>query len=151
MQTDTLTPVSWRAKPCSFVALMALYESNHVRLGWLAGNLRRLEGHHVSVVASDCELHLTVRERSPYTTTLDLNYSLLQVPDLRVRVYHDANLCEAQDTGAERASKSASTSAPTPLELADRWSRNVLLNKWLEYCVDRGHRFGSAASREIRL
>jgi uncharacterized protein YqiB (DUF1249 family) len=26
-----------------------------------------------------------------------------------------------------------------------RWARNVLLNKWLEYCVERGHRFGVAA------
>lgn len=142
MQTDTLTPVSWRAKPCSFVALMALYESNYVRLGWLAGSLRDLRGRHVSVVKSDCELHLTVRERSPYTTTLDLNYAQLQVPDLRVRVYHDAHVCEAQDTGEERASRAVANRAPTPTELADRWSRNVLLNKWLEYCVDRGHRFG---------
>ena len=26
-------------------------------------------------------------------------------------------------------------------ELSRRWTRNVMLNKWLEYCVDKGHRF----------
>jgi len=26
-------------------------------------------------------------------------------------------------------------------ELDERWARNVLLNKWLEYCAERGHRF----------
>jgi uncharacterized protein len=31
---------------------------------------------------------------------------------------------------------------PGPPALAARWARNMLLNKWLEYCVDRGHRFG---------
>ena len=36
---DTHTVVSWRARPRSFVALMGLYESNFIRLGWLAGNL----------------------------------------------------------------------------------------------------------------
>ena len=30
--------------------------------------------------------------------------------------------------------------------LAARWARNVMLNKWLEYCVERGHRFGVAGS-----
>ena len=25
--------------------------------------------------------------------------------------------------------------------LGRRWARNVLLNKWLEYCAERGHRF----------
>ena len=26
-------------------------------------------------------------------------------------------------------------------ELDQRWARNTMLNKWLEYCVERGHRF----------
>jgi uncharacterized protein YqiB (DUF1249 family) len=24
--------------------------------------------------------------------------------------------------------------------LDQRWARNVMLNKWLEYCLERGHR-----------
>jgi uncharacterized protein YqiB (DUF1249 family) len=26
-------------------------------------------------------------------------------------------------------------------ELDRRWTRNTMLNKWLEYCIDLGHRF----------
>ena len=26
-------------------------------------------------------------------------------------------------------------------ELDQRWARNTMLNKWLEYCIDRGHGF----------
>ena len=26
-------------------------------------------------------------------------------------------------------------------ELHQRWTRNMMLNKWLEYCAERGHRF----------
>jgi len=116
---------------------MALYESNYVRLGWLAGNPAVLSGRHVSRVAGDCELRLTVCERSRYTSTLDLTCLLgsdealpLTAPDLRLRAYHDARLVEVQDPGAAR-------------DPAGRWACNMLLHKWLEYCVDRGHRFGA--------
>ena len=29
-------------------------------------------------------------------------------------------------------------------EMGERWARNMLLNKWLEYCAERGHRFEAA-------
>ena len=49
MLSDAATLVSWRSRPRSFVALMALYESNYIRLGWLAGELATLAGEHRSV------------------------------------------------------------------------------------------------------
>jgi uncharacterized protein YqiB (DUF1249 family) len=151
MLNDTLTPVTWRARPRSFVALMGLYESNYIRLGWLAGDLVTLDGRHRSVVEHDCDLLLTMTERSPYTSTLNLTYLLpgadgeTQFPDLRVRVYHDAHLAEAQEwagTHTQPVLKALRTHAER--ELDQRWARNVMLNKWLEYCVERGHRFSSA-------
>ena len=89
---DTQTLVSWRARPRSFVALMGLYESNYIRLGWLAGDLRALGGRHVSSVPGDCDLVLTVTERSPYTSTITLTYllaearALFSYEDLRLLV-----------------------------------------------------------------
>ncbi len=96
MLNDAQTAVSWRATPRSFVALMSLYESNFIRLGWLAGNVATLEGEYLSPVAGDCDLQLSVVERSPYTTTLNLTYLIpdqeatRRFPDMGVRVYHDA-------------------------------------------------------------
>jgi uncharacterized protein len=147
---DTHTIVSWRARPRTFVALMGLYESNFIRLGWLAGNLRALAGRYASQVRGDCDLVLTVTERSPYTSTLNLTYLLpegrsrIRSPDMRVRIYHDAHLVEAQHCGGVHT-----RSPPHPRrraaerELDQRWARNMMLNKWLEYCVERGHRFSS--------
>ncbi|MBV6418615.1 MAG: hypothetical protein CMLOHMNK_03523 [Steroidobacteraceae bacterium] len=126
MRTDALAPVSWRARPQGFVALMALYESNYVRLGWLAGDLGAIPRESVSAVEGDCELRLRIVSRARYTTCLELTYPPLALPEMHVRVYHDAHLAEAQGAGG-------STS--------ERWTRNMLLNKWLEYCVERGHRF----------
>ena len=152
---DTLIPVSLRAKPGSFVALMGLYESNFIRLNWLAGALTSLEGRHRSAVDGDCDLLLSVTERSPYTSTLNLTYLLsgdqpesenaVQYPDMRVRVYHDAHVVEALEWAVSHGQpvlKALRTHAER--ELDQRWARNVMLNKWLEYCVERGHRFSPA-------
>jgi uncharacterized protein YqiB (DUF1249 family) len=148
MLGDQLCAASWRARPGSFVGLMTLYESNFIRLGWLVGDLRALSGVHASRPATDCELRLSVLERGPYTTMLQLTYAFdaadraLDAPDLAVRIYHDARVAEAHAFGT-----TPSSGRPVDGEgLAARWARNAMLNKWLEYCVERGHRFGAAAS-----
>jgi hypothetical protein len=140
---DCNLPVSWRTAPRSFPALMGLYESNYLRLARLAGNLAALVGTRVSRVPGDCDLLLTVRERARYTTELQLTYLLPaleqasapeRVPDLRLRLYHDARLLAVHEgvaTGPDR-------------ELDRRWASNLLLNKWLDYCAERGHRFAPA-------
>ncbi len=165
---DSTARSSWRAQPRSFVALMGLYESNYTRLGWLVEDIRALQGGCRSIVAGDCDLVLTVTERSPYTSTFTLTYELpgaalpaagpsgaediqsgsdqasqqLTVPDMSVRVYHDARVAEAQgwsqshDHVALRQFRYG-----LERELDQRWARNTMLNKWLEYCVERGHRF----------
>ncbi len=151
MLDDTLTRVSWRARPRSVIALMSLYESNFIRLGWLAGDLGRLDGRHRSQAADDCDLLLTVTGRSPYTTTAHLTYILpgaagdIAYPDMRLCLYHDAHLVEAQEWAVAHGPpllRSLRTLAER--ELDQRWARNMMLNKWLEYCAERGHRFSTA-------
>jgi uncharacterized protein YqiB (DUF1249 family) len=153
MFNDAQTAVSWRATPRSFVALMSLYESNFIRMGWLAGNVSQLQGEYLSRIGGDCDLLLAVVERSPYTTTLNLTYLIPQrdatqrFPDMGVRVYHDARLVEAQEWAVshDHAGLKALRNN-VACELDQRWARNIMLNKWLEYCVERGHRFTSATS-----
>lgn len=153
MLNDTLTIASWRARPRSFVALMSLYESNYVRLSWLTGDVSALSGQHRSEVEGDCDLLLTVSDRSVYTTTINLTYLLpepgaqIAVPDMRVRIYHDARLAEAQEWSASHAHGALrAMRSQAERELDQRWARNIMLNKWLEYCAERGHRFSPAPS-----
>lgn len=146
MLTDYLCAVSWRARPGSFVSLMTLYESNYIRLGWLVPDTRQLADHAVSRVAGDCPLELSIVERARYTTTLTLSYLFdddghtVRDPGLELRVYHDARLAEATSVGRVQAGLQR-VQATLPRSLDRRWSGNVLLNKWLEYCAERGHRF----------
>jgi uncharacterized protein YqiB (DUF1249 family) len=157
---DGSLPASWRSRPRGFAALMALYESNHLRLSQLAGELRDLDGTRRSSVAGDCDLALAVTEASPYTTTLELTYlfgdpsageaaagadaasgPLRSAPDMLLRVYHDARLVEAHGW-AQRHGHPALQGwrAEAGPALDQRWARNIMLNKWLDYCLERGHR-----------
>ncbi len=130
---------------------MTLYESNFIRLGWIAPDVRRLPDHSVSHVDGDCPLELTVLDRARFTTTLALSYlfdepaGALREPELELRVYHDARLVEASGPAAGRHAALRRLRAALPAA-AGRWPANMLLNKWLEYCAERGHRFAAAAA-----
>jgi len=148
MVSDQLCAVSWRARPGSFVSLMTLYESNFIRLGWLVPDLRRLTGSMTSAVPGEPPLELSVVEQCRYTTTLGMSYLFesaegrVRDPGLEVRVYHDARLAEACGTTVEPSQPLLRRlSASLPRAGDRRWSCNMLLNKWLEYCAGTGHRF----------
>ena len=148
MTADTLCVTSWRARPVSFVSLMTLYESNYIRLRALVDDVRGCAGRQVSRVAGDCDLHLEALEQSPYTSILRLTYQFEEPhgevadPDLEVRVYHDARLAEASRCARwVRHPGLEAIRSHLHCGLGERWLRNMLLNKWLDYCAERGHRF----------
>jgi len=157
MDGDQLCAVSWRSRPGTFVSLMTLYESNYIRLGWILSAPEAVDGHLISTAPGDVDLHLQVLERCRFTTTLQLSYLLegsrgpLLMPDMRVRVYHDARLAEASSCSGwrracvirEQLGEQVREIGALRRELGERWARNMLLNKWLEYCAERGHRFHS--------
>ncbi len=151
---DELLPVSWRSRPGDFVSLMTLYESNYVRLRSLVSELDSIQGEVTSVVDGDCPLFLRIEERGPYTTTFTLTYlfeslaGTIADPDLQVRVYHDARVAEVLSCARwHRHEVLASIKSVLYCQLGDRWLRNVMLNKWLDYCIERGHQFRATAAR----
>jgi len=148
MIADQWCRTSWRARPGGFVGLMTLYESNFVRLGWLLDDLRGVDAGRVSRSAADCDLHLIPLELSRYTSVFRLTYEFyvetawVREPDLEVCVYHDARLAEVRSLrGPQRHPRLAQLQSELKRELDQRWARNMMLNKWLEYCAERGHHF----------
>ncbi|MEM7762730.1 MAG: DUF1249 domain-containing protein [Pseudomonadota bacterium] len=152
------------AKPRSFTGLMSLYESNYLRLRQLVPDLASIVGTHCSDAPADIPLHLQILERTRYTCTLTLTYWFAEDgrhppataitddalaredwfadPDLLVRVYFDGKLAEVmrfRDDHRHRVLRSIA--ATHREELDQRWKRNVMLNKWLDFCLDSGHRF----------
>lgn len=149
---DALLPASWTARPRGFAALMSLYESNYLRLLQLCGDPAQLAGVRESRVPGGCDLRLAVLEQCAYTTTLGLTHlfhdhravgaglaTFLSYPDVRVRVYCDARLAQAQHWPADRPEPYGRNALQAERELEHRWVHNKMLNKWLEYCLDLGH------------
>ncbi len=133
-------------KPKSFVGLMAMYESNYLRLLNLIPELERLDGCFRSRVAGDCELHLEILERCRYTVTLSLTYYFdngdgrVADPDMTVRAYLDGRLAEAMSLcGKHRHAELRRLARAHRKELDLRWQRNIVLNKWLDYLTHQGH------------
>jgi len=132
---------------------MTIYESNFIKLLHLSTGLRSIpstsEPTLVSYSARDCDLHLKLLRREPYTTTVNLTYwfepgSVEPVadPDLILRIYHDASLVEAVSGREEhRHPKLKALAQAHSAELNRRWRNNIMLNKWLDYLLDMGHRF----------
>ncbi len=134
------------AKPRSFVGLMALYESNYIRLLGLIPELERLDGCFRSRVAGDCDLHVEILERSRYTVTLSLTYhfetdeGLLMDPDMTIRAYLDGQLAEVLGIGKRQRHPALRRLVREHREELDRrWRRNMVLNKWLDYLAEQGH------------
>lgn len=133
-------------KPGSFVGLMALYESNYLRLLQLIPELERIDGCYRSRVAGDCDLHVEIIERCRYTVTLSLTYYFtteagrVADPDMMVRAYLDGQLAESMSvgTGQRHTALRRLLNTHKP-ELNVRWQRNVVLNKWLDYLGHQGH------------
>ena len=143
--------------PRSFGGLMALYESNYIKLSHLLGELQAGELHAASICTDDFPLHLVqgAADSTRYTQDLQLTYLFdgegeqLADPDLHVRVYRDARMAEVRSWAAHhRHDALLQLRRSYGRELDRRWARNMMLSKWLDYLVERGHVFRLSESLE---
>ena len=136
-------------RPGSFTGLMLLYESNFLKLSKLIGVLDAAGSRWISRVAGDNDLFVERMQFETYTTTLRMTYWLggpdgtaVRDPDLTVRIYHDAGQAEALNCRVRHRHRLLQQLAASQSgELGRRWQRNMMLNKWLDYLLDRGHGF----------
>jgi len=134
--------------PGSFGGLMALYESNYLRLIHLLGATRIDARELRSYSADDQDLILTIESSSRYTQLLRLTYLFdepdgpVADPDLCVRVYFDARMTEVI-SWAEHHKHSVLRSMHSRVsrQLGQCWNRNMVLSKWLDFLLERGHSF----------
>jgi len=135
---------------------MALYEGNFIKLVALAPALvapvtpgDRTSGTAVAGISrtpGDLDLHLAVDAVTRYTVDLRLTYLFDDAagqsadPDLHLRMYLDARMVEVISWSVSHRHEVLRQLALTSCrELDRRWSRNIMLGKWLDYLADRGH------------
>ncbi len=112
--------------------LMGIYETNYQRLLGLLGDPAQWPSQRRLRLGRRPALHVEVRARARYTTDFVMSYRFgrERLPDLSVRLYRDARLAEAMPLAGK-------TDASRPFSrLPARWQANLLLYKWLEYCLD---------------
>jgi uncharacterized protein YqiB (DUF1249 family) len=143
------------ARPGSFGGLMTLYEANYIKLTQLIPKLSDRDGCAISPDNSDdsdnnsnCDLHLTIEHQTKYTCELRLTYlfegegKLIADPDLIARVYYDARMVEVRSwIDNHRHAVLRKLSQDYRRELDQRWARNIMLSKWLDYLQERDHFF----------
>ena len=131
----------------SFADLMEVYENNYIYLRRLVPRLPT-EPAAVSRRGGRPDLFLRVVEQCRYTTGLLLTHRFVSpdglelLPNLHLRVYHDARVAEVLP-GSTIGGAPVST-AERPGSLAWRWTMNRFLNRWLRHCLAEGHGFGEA-------
>lgn len=147
MIVDSLINPQSALAPRGLAGLITLYESNFLRLKLLWPDVATTTSQRLSSVYGDCDLQVRVVEKAPYTSTLSMSYLFsdgsrtISEPDITIRVYFDAQIAEAMQVGSRYATQISDSFGFDPLDksLDARWVRNAFLNKWLEYCYDRGH------------
>ena len=150
MLTDSYILPNCIASPRSFGGLMTLYESNYLKLNQLVADLNIREGYSVSYSEHDCNLHLSIENRSKYTCELRLTYLFdnsncsIADPDLTARVYFDARMAEVRGWIDEHQHLLLKTLDKQYKKVVDRcWGRNIMFSKWLDYLLENGHGFSS--------
>ena len=140
-----------------FAGLMALYESNYIRLRNLVPDLDVIPDTVISNASGALDLHLRILERCKFTTTLNLTYhfqdseGMFPAPDMRVRIYHDARVGEVIACGRRRGLRHAEYNRMhNNYSIDEKWRMNRFLQKWLGYCLFQGHRF-HPDSRSMRV
>jgi uncharacterized protein YqiB (DUF1249 family) len=130
------------------VELQAACEANYARLMRLLPHMReRTESRRVALSQGEHMLGvlaLEVLESCPYTTTLCVRqeHSLpwLPVPQLQVRVYHDARMAEVVSAENERRLHTRYPYPNAAMHQPDEKSQlNLFLGEWLSHCLACGH------------
>ncbi len=132
----------------NFAGLMELYECSYIRLRNLVPDLDAVPDEMISRVAGALDLHVRITERCKFTTTFNLTYYFndregrFPAPDMRVRMYHDAQVCEVISCGRRRGFRNAVYNRMyNSYSLTEKWRMNRFLQKWLGYSLMQGHRF----------
>jgi hypothetical protein len=136
-------------KPRRLAHLMEIYEHNFRLLQRLLPELNVPFENAISTSETDPPLHLTVLSRDRYTLTVKLTYEFIgedgarHHPDLWIRVYRDAEMVEALDCSHRPPWLAEEGGDPEVGRfLNHQWGRNLMLGKWLDYLLERGHGFG---------
>ena len=146
---------------------LALCEANYLRLMKLLPELRNRDERefalpmHKQEGKAELRVLITVEERAPYTTTVSVSHpdahalgnlaglsrQALMMPDLQVRLYHDASMAEVLSWHKHRGIKARYDYPNDQMYQRDEKAQlNKFLGEWLSFCLDQGRSLQSPIS-----
>ena len=133
-------------------------ESNYRKLLKLIPDLLSLNKTVVGKALKKPDLQLEIIERSPHTLTIQLSHCFnqapddLMTPDVKVRVYLDAQLAEVlRDCVRSNVSRVFKDPGQTTEILDYKWRLNYFLEKWLDHCLQINYQFQTKAMEKEAL
>jgi len=134
------------AKPNSFVGLMALYESNFLKLMKLIPDIKTYKNNQMMEALGEDDIYLTDFERTKYTISFSMTYifnnqnDVYFDPNIKVKVYFDGSLAEVLSIN-EKQNKNELMKLVTQKKggISSLWRKNIIFNKWLEHILDKNY------------
>ncbi|WP_339618180.1 DUF1249 domain-containing protein [uncultured Gilvimarinus sp.] len=132
----------------NFPLQMAQCEANYLLLSKLTPELAVRDAWQFAVerAGKSWEMRIEVTERMRYTTTVrvarqdERDSSWLQLPQLTVRLYHDAQLAEVLAWEGHRRLQVRYSYPNRDMYQADEKAQfNRFLGEWLTHCLQHGH------------
>jgi len=134
------------AQPNSFVGLMALYESNFLKLMELIPGIKNFENSQIMAAAGEYNIYLVVFERTKYTISFSMSYIFESQndtyiePNIKVKLYFDGSLAEVLSIN-EKQNKNELMRLMNQNKgiVSALWKKNIIFNKWLDYLLDKSY------------
>ena len=130
-------------KKVSYSNICELFDLNFKKICRLIPLLPAIKDDYIAVKDSLNNLHLICHQKSPYTGTytithqFDLTGNTINRPDIRFKLYFDAQLLEVISVCKKTTINKYHPMRYSCSDFVFQWELNLFMLRWLEYCLDR--------------
>jgi len=127
----------------TYSQVSALFEQNYKKLLTLIPSLKGITKHSVLKHDSENTLHLIVEDRFAHTGVFTLTHILdidgvkVNKPDIKFKIYFDAQLLEVISVCNETTLNNSHPYLAQCSDMDIQWELNIFIERWIDYCLDK--------------
>ncbi len=127
----------------TYTQVSALFEVNYKKILTLIPSLKDIAKHSVIRSNSENDLHLIVEDRFAHTGVftlthiLDLNGVNANKPDIKFKIYFDAQLLEVISVCNETTLNNSHPYLAQCSDMDIQWELNIFIERWIDYCLEK--------------
>ncbi len=130
-------------KPKTYAQVSQLFELNYQKILKLIPPLKQTSHSCVIKHNSEKDLHLIVEDRFAHTGVFTLTHKLdcengiVNKPDIKFKIYFDAQLLEVISVCNETTLNKSHPYLSQCSDMNIQWELNTFIERWLDYCLDK--------------